>query len=455
VGSSDVLHVVRATLRRHAMLAGGERVLIGLSGGADSTALTVVLAALAAEWHLDLRALHVDHRLRADSGRDAEAAQALGRRLGIPVDVVAVEVERRGSLEEAARRARHAALEAHADLVAADRIALGHTADDQAETVLMRALEGCGVRGLAGIPATRGRLIRPLIGLRRPDLVAMLEREAIGWIEDPSNRDPRFLRNRIRHGALPQLAAIHGGDVVAALNRVAAQARDVVATLERQAADELARAATLGGDEITMPRTVLSSLPRGVAAEVLRQAAARLGSRAPLRAWAHRGLGRLLADPPPCHGFRLGAVSLEVSGALLRVARVARVGLPSRGVPVPGAVPLPEAGVVLEARLLDARGYAVPRDPRRVAFDADALASPLLVRARRRGDRFRPFGSSGERRLKAFLADAKVPRWERDSVPVIEAGGEIAWVGGLRRAALAPLTSRSRRVLELALKPLA
>jgi len=451
-----VVDTVRRTILRHAMLAGGERVLVALSGGADSSALLAVLVALAPEFRLDVHALHVDHRLRPDSACDAEAARALGRRLGVPVDVVAVDVERGGSLEDAARRARLAALESHAARLGAHRIALGHTADDQAETVVMRLLEGSGIRGLAGIPPVRGRLIRPLIAARRRDLAAMLESAGIPWVEDPTNRDRRFLRNRVRHDVLPALAGVHGGDAVPALARVAERARETVAALERVAAMELERLGVEDADgALTLPRAALAALPGAVAAEALRQAAARLGSRSPLRAWAHRGLARVLAEPPPRRAFRLGGVAVEVSGPSVRVARRAARRLPARTLPVPGSVALPEAGLLVEARVVEAAGYRLPSDPDRVAFDADALGTPLVVRGRRRGDRFRPFGGAGERRLKTFLIDAKVPRWERDRLPVIEAGGEIAWVAGLRRADLAPVTARSRRVVELALKTLA
>jgi tRNA(Ile)-lysidine synthase len=118
-------------------------------------------------------------------------------------------------------------------------------------------------------------------------------------------------------------------------------------------------------------------------------------------------------------------------------------------------VVLPEAGITLQTRLLPAAGYRVPRDPRRAAFDADALAEPLSVRGRRRGDRFQPFGAAGERRLKTLLIDAKVPRWERDRWPLVEAAGTIVWVSGLRRSAAAPVTSATRRIMELELTPLA
>jgi tRNA(Ile)-lysidine synthase len=435
------------------MLAGGDAVLIALSGGADSVALLVLLHRLAPEWGLRLHALHVDHGLRPESGLDAEFVRGLCGRLGVPLDVVRVTVPETGSVEAAARAARYAALEAAAEGLGARRIAVGHTADDQAETVLMRIIEGAGVRGLAGIPPVRGRIVRPLIGESRAALVAMLREAKVDWVEDASNRDPRFLRNRIRHELLPLLAVSYRHDVAAALRRLGRLARETTDALDRMAGLELARlAVTDGGDALVLPLPALAALPRPVAAEILRQASTRLGARAPLRAWAHRGLRRILDAPSPRRAFRLGGVTIETSCGRLRLGSRPAPALAPRELAVPGVVALPEAGLVLEATVRPRSGYAVPRDPHRVAFDAGAVPGTLLVRARRPGDRLVPFGSSAERRLKTILIDAKVPRWERGRVPIVEATGEILWVAGLRRAALAPVTEATATVVELSLR---
>jgi tRNA(Ile)-lysidine synthase len=444
---------VERTLRRHAMLAGGETVLVAVSGGADSVALLAVLTGLAPAWRLTLHALHVDHGLRPDSGRDAAHVRELGARLGVPVHVERVQVGP-GSVEAAARAARYAALETWAVRLGADRIAVGHTADDQAETVLMRVLGGAGVRGLAAIPPVRGRIIRPLIEVRRQALREALTAEGLDWLEDPSNRDPKFLRNRIRHELLPLLAAAYRADVVPALADVARRSRETIDALDRAAAVELARLASVATDALTLSRAALAALPAPVAAEALRQAAARFGSRAPLRAWAHRGLRRVLSSAPPRRPFRLGGVSIEVSGDRVRVGARPTVALAPRALPVPGRVELPEIGRVLEARLLPAAGYAVPRTPDRAAFDAAFVPPALTVRPRRPGDRFHAFGG-GERRLKSLLIDAKVPRWDRLRLPVVEADGRILWLAGLRRGAAAPVTTTTREVVELCLIPLA
>src|SRR5881409_814265 len=302
------------------MLAGGETVLVAVSGGADSVALLHLLSGLAADWRLRLHVLHVDHQLRAESAADADFVRALGARLGIPVDVATVAVDRRGSLEAAARSARYAALEACATRIGAERIALGHTADDQAETVLMRLVQGAGVRGLSGIPPVRGAIIRPLIELRRSALEPELERAGLAWVEDASNRDPKFLRNRIRHELLPLLSDSYNPEIATALVRLSSLARETVGALDRAAEAELDRLAVWGDRAATLRLEALRALPRPVAAEVLRQAAARLGSRAPLRAWAHRGLKRVFAVPAPRRPFKLGGVTVEVSGSLARLA---------------------------------------------------------------------------------------------------------------------------------------
>ena len=436
------------------MLAGGETVLIAVSGGADSVALLHLLLELSPGWRLRLHVLHVDHQLRAESAADADFVRDLGARLGVLVDVATVAVDRRGSLEAAARAARYAALDVCAARVGAERIAVGHTADDQAETVLMRLLQGAGVRGLAGIPPVRGRIVRPLIEMRRSALETELRRAGLAWVDDRTNRDPKFLRNRIRHELLPLLADSYNPEVAASLVRVAAVARETVSALDLAAGAELDRLAVWSDRAATLKLDALRALPRPVAAEVLRQGAARLGSRAPLRAWAHRGLKRVLAVPAPRRPFRLGGVTVEISGALARLATASPEPLIERTVAVPGRTELPEIGQALEARLVGADAYAIPRETSRVAFDADELGVPLVVRARRRGERFVAFGGS-ERRLKSLLIEAKVPRWDRARVPVILAGGTIVWIGHLRRGAAGRVTARTRRVLELALVPLA
>jgi tRNA(Ile)-lysidine synthase len=448
------------TVRRHAMLRGGETVLVALSGGADSVALTDVLAALAATLGLTLHAVHVHHGLRgAEADRDAEFSRAVATWLGLPFHLERVALGARGAawegLEAEARRVRHAALVARAAALGADRIATGHTADDQAETVLMRLLQGAGPRGLGGIAPARGAYVRPLLEFRRAAIEAHLRSRGLAWVEDTTNRDPAFLRNRVRHDLVPFLAARWDEDAVAALGRGAAVARALVADLERAAVAELDRLAVGDAAALVIDVPAIRALPEDLAAEVLRRAALRIAPRGPaLRAAAERALRRVLAEPAPRRPVRLGRVRIERSGRRLRVGGPgAPAPVVDRAWDVPGRLVLPEIGRALEARELAAPpGYRPPRDPAIAAFDADRMPSRLAVRARRAGDRFTPFGGPGVRRLKSFLIDAGVPRWERGRVPLLEAGGEIVWVVGLRRGCAAPVTAETRRILEVTVR---
>ncbi|HEY7652830.1 MAG TPA: tRNA lysidine(34) synthetase TilS [Methylomirabilota bacterium] len=426
---------------------------MAVSGGADSVALLDVLCALREQLDLTLAAVHVHHGLRPEADVEADAVRRLCDDLGVACHVERVTVRQAppwDGLEAESRRARHAAWERVARAMAAARVATGHTADDQAETVLMRLLQGAGPRGLGGIAPARGRLISPLIETRRDAIVEHLRIRGLAWIEDPTNRDPRFLRNRIRHDLLPFMAELTGTSVVEALCRSAAAARALVADLDARARADLLRLATREAAGFTLDTATLEQRPIELAAEMLRQAAALLGETRPLRGPAQRALRKLLAKAPRRRAVRLGRLVAERSGHRLRVGPAALPAVTTRAWPVPGVLDMPEIECRLTARVFTrSADYVVPRDAARAAFDADALPPALTVRARRRGDVFSPFGAAGRRRLKSFLIDAGVPRWARPRTPLVEAGGEIIWVAGVRRGRIAPVTAATARILEL------
>ena len=429
---------------------------MAVSGGPDSVALLDVLCALRAPLALALSVAHVHHGLRPEADAEADAVERLCERLGVACRVERVTV-RRGppwdGLEAESRRARHAALARAAHAVGAARIATGHTADDQAETVLMRLLQGAGPRGLGGIAPVRGALVSPLIETRRAEIVAHLDARGLTAAEDASNRDPRFLRSRIRHDLLPFMAELTGGSVVEALARSAAAARAVVADLEARARADLERLAARDSAGFVLDVGRLEAQPIELAVETIRQAAVRLGETRPQRGPAQRALRRLLGEAPRRRAVRLGRLVVERSGRRLRVGPPDLPAVATRAWEAPGVLDLPEVGGRLTARIFP-RGpdYVVPRERGRAAFDADLLPAALTVRARRHGDVFAPFGATGLRRLKPFLIDAGVPRWQRPRTPLVEAAGDIVWVAGVRRGRRAPITAATTRILELALE---
>jgi tRNA(Ile)-lysidine synthase len=451
---------VGETIRRHGLLGPGDTVLVAVSGGSDSVALLDVLRRLAPALDLRLHVIHVHHGLRPEADGEAAWVADLCARWGVPCRLERVHVaERRHGArwpgpEGAAREARHAAFGAAARRVGARRIATGHTADDQAETVLMRLLQGAGPRGLAGIAPVRGPYVRPLLEVRRAEVRAHLAARGLSWLEDPSNRDPAFLRNRLRHEVLPWLEEALGPDVAGALARGGAVARAALADLESRARAILGRVGRPVPRGLVLPREPLAALPRDLALEVLRGAALRVESSATWRGAVRRRLAGLLAAGPEGAAFRLGAVSFEASGDWLRVGAPAAPIRPRRW-RLDGMLRLDEAGLVLAARRRPCPpGFSPSRDPRAAIFDAGAVPDEVLVRGWRPGDRLLPLGERGPRSLKGLLAH--LPRWERRQVPVLEADGEILWAAGVRRGSGAPVTAATHCILEVTLaSPLA
>ncbi len=246
MSSEEVLAQVRRTATAERLFHRGDRVVVGISGGPDSVGLLHLLQALRPVWALHLHLAHLDHGLRKASGRDAELVRCLGQRLSLPSTIercdVGARCAREGwSLEDGARRVRYQFLLDVARRERATRVVLAHTADDQAETVLMRLIRGAGLLGLGAMPFARPLgggiwVVRPLLEVWRTDLMTYLRKASIPYVDDPTNRDPRFLRNRIRHQLLPLLERDYHPNMKAALVQLAEVCRGDYAYLQ-QAAD--------------------------------------------------------------------------------------------------------------------------------------------------------------------------------------------------------------------------
>jgi len=286
---ADFLNTVRSTIEKHRMLKSGDRVLVGVSGGPDSLALLSSLAALRDSFGLVLRAAYVDHGLRpAACRREAALVKRLGRLWGVPVDILRGKVRRSGgeSLEAAARAVRYQALVELAVRNRCRKIALGHTRDDQAETVLMWLLRGTGTTGLAGIPPVRDlerpaagrsiKIIRPLIESSRAEVEATLRDHRIRALQDRSNRSVKFLRNRIRHELLPLLERQYNPRMRDHLSRLAEILRTDLDWIESQGKAAFRQLARVGEGRVRLDRIQLICLPAALRRTVLRLAIEKL-----------------------------------------------------------------------------------------------------------------------------------------------------------------------------------
>ncbi|APG23901.1 MAG: tRNA lysidine(34) synthetase TilS [Syntrophotalea acetylenica] len=412
-----------------------DRILVGVSGGVDSVVLLDLLWQAAGKLQLEIRAAHLDHCMRSESCRDAEFVRELCLRLQVPlslgcIDVPTLAAQRKRGLEEAARDARRDFLLRTARLEGCRFVALGHHRDDQAETFMHRLLRGSSLSGLACMRLRSDPFIRPLLTFSRSDILQYRDSRQLGHVEDLSNADPSFTRNRLRHELLPLLREYNPriDHHLAALSRRIAVEEDY---WEQQVGDAMASLCVAGDDGLWLCCNALELLHPALRLRVLRAALERL--RGDLR-----GIGapHLEALQNLLHGARPEAeVHLPGAWAARRYDRLwmrTTPPLPRQGfavaIPGPGVYDFPGGGQLHVTLQADCGG-----ETRWVAeFDAALVRFPLQVRSFRPGDRFYPSGAPGHRKLKDFFIDAKLPREVRQALPLVVAD-EIIWLPGLRR----------------------
>jgi len=439
-----LLDVLRDAVRRHELVSRGDTVLVAVSGGADSVALLAALVELRAELGIAVAVGHLDHGLRGDeSVADRVFVERLAVERGLRVRSEAVRLPP-GNVEAEARRARYAFLERAADELGAAKIATAHTADDQAETVLLRLLRGAGRRGLGGIRPRRGRIIRPLILCDRVQVRSFLVDHGLSWRRDRSNFDFALHRTRVRLGYLPALAREFNPRLARALACLADVIREEDALLDRLAA-AAGRAPELN---LAMLRAIESPLAR----------------RAVLRWWRRHGSGR-----------RLGFSHVEAALALARREGEGEVRVPGGAIvrhrtgmiftagetepsPTPYALTL-TMGETLEVpggwrlRLAEEPPGTIGGGDTVCVLDGDRVAEPLTVRNRRPGDRVRAHGLGGRATIKRLFIARGVPRALRANYPLVLTGNEILWVPGCARSERALVGAETRRMLVIRCDP--
>jgi tRNA(Ile)-lysidine synthase len=418
-------------------------VLVACSGGADSLALL----ALAVHAGLDVTAGHVDHGLHPERALDIGVVETAATQLGVPVVRVAVSIDASANIEARAREARYRALREMADVTRSVYIFTGHTLDDQAETVLLAMLRGSGLNGLAGIPARRGALVRPLLSIRRRETLELCR--TLGWapVEDPMNFDVAFTRVWLRREVLPALIRGADRDLVAVLARQADIARDDAEALDALAAELLVDAVASSPESTGgLPVAVLCSAPRAVA-------------RRALRTWLPAPVGAEMIDAVLAvamgHGravdvgggrrVRRSAGRLVVEPSFEATTETSRVG--SRvdvALPMPGSVRFGE--LVVRTRIDRAAPFGWPDGRRTCVVDADAIGSDIVVRLPDPGERFRPVGFDGTKTVAAARSESGITADLRHTLPVVaRSDGTIVWVLGYRGAHPARVTASTRR----------
>jgi tRNA(Ile)-lysidine synthase len=432
------------------MIARGDSILVAASGGPDSTALLHALDEIGRKKAAAIAVAHLHHGLRGrEADRDADFAARQAASLGLDfysehVDAAAYRRRHRLSTEEAARRLRYDFLLRTAERRSFSKIALGHNADDNAESVLMFLFRGAGPRGLAGISPRQGRFIRPLIELPREEIRSFLARRKIPFVLDSTNADLRFVRNRIRHELIPHLTAAYNPNLIETLLRHSKVIGAEEKWLEALTAERFEEALLFRDpDRVELSVSQVAAFDKAACRRVLRKAVAELTGD--LRRIGFRHI----------EAIRRMVIQKKGSGeiALPRGVRAVRCydrlsvryqrGEPSDApsdfsvlVNGPGHVRIPGRSQSLRLTLCASADAAeIARSGHRVVFfDMGKLDFPVTVRNLRPGDRFRPLGMTGTQKVSDFFVNRKVPRQLRWTCPVLVSGGNIAWVVGHRMA---------------------
>ena len=448
-----VIERVLKTITRYNMLPRASHVTVAVSGGPDSVCLLEVLRELAPRLGLKLSVAHFNHRLRgAESDEDERFVAKLAARGGLRCYCASANVARaKDNLEQAARRARRAFF---AELIRkgyTDRVALGHTRDDQAETVLFRLLRGSGLAGLAGIyPVTADGYVRPLIDITRAEVEEFLRSRGLEWREDSTNRDPRFARNRIRESLLPQLRREWNPRIADALANLADLAHEEErwwrAEIDRLAADLLEHKS----EGIEVRAGALAGLPRAVARRLIRLAMAEV--KGDLRRIEYPHVEQVLELAGRANGEgRLRLPDLNVTRSFDWV-RIARASPPEAFAPVslvvPGTYASPGGGSALRFEVAG-KTRAGLCATLKAELSLRLIPAPLELRGWRPGDHYRPAGQSRDRKLKEMFQRARVPSWRRPFWPIVTGGGKIVWARDFGAAAEFAAGGKRGQVLQV------
>ncbi|HUW64432.1 MAG TPA: tRNA lysidine(34) synthetase TilS [Spirochaetia bacterium] len=453
---------VRRTIGKYRMIAPGQTVLVAASGGPDSMALLYMLHSLQSELGCRLAVAHFNHLTRgAASDADQELVEDMAGNLGIACYVgrydVPGAVRPGSSLQVVAREMRYRFFRETASRAGAARVALGHQADDQAETVLQNMLRGSGTTGLRGIPPCRDIFVRPLIEVRRADIMSFLKTSGLPYRDDASNFKTVYTRNRVRLELIPFLESGYNPRVVETLNRLAAICREDEEFLENQAQAAFGRISSRTGPRLLLDLGALAELPGALSGRVVRTTWEELRGRPGDLSYVQVRAVMSLAT----RGQTGGVVQLPGGVRVTRTYTHLSFGWPPDGIPeginirrldLPGRTPLPELDLAIAVAFPPSPPSWRELPPTEAVLDYDRTGGELFVRRRVNGDLFWPMGLPGRIKLKKFFIDRKVPREERDRVPLVCTPDDIVWVAGIAPGYPYRVTENTRRFLHLRLE---
>ena len=460
-----LLNQVRKTIDRYHLLEKGDRLIVGVSAGMDSMVLFYLLNTFRQEFDLSLIVAHINHGLRPEeSEKEAELVQKESGRLGLPFEYGQFNVkefQRVGgiSLQDAARRIRFHFFKGLLSKYDAQKIALGHHADDQVETILLRLMRGSGLKGLKGmLPIREGRVIRPLLEVGREEIESFARERGIPYLLDSSNLEKNYLRNRLRLNLIPMIEREYQPNFRGVIMRASAILREENDYLERRAVEAYEGIVQERKDAVSFRFSEYQSLHQAIQRRVVQRMLERIYRREmPGEEGEWLDVNQIfnkLSQPAPSFVFELPhGIFIEKRYDIVSLVKGEIRPIPPFEIELaaPGRTFIEEVGkeVVIEEGRWGDKLKGLMGDHGTALLDCQNLQFPLRMRNFRPGDRFQPLGVKGTQKVKEFFIDHKIPRFERPGILLLISGEMIAWVAGHRIDERVKVTEKTERVLRV------
>ncbi len=439
-----MIRKVENYIKKTGMLNRGEKILVGCSGGPDSTALLYILNTLSAKWEWKIAVFYLNHGIRKEAGIEAKFVEKTAEKLSLPfyidrIDAVSYSKIHKLSLEEGARELRYRAFEKIKDEVSADKVAVGHNLSDNVETFLMRLFQGAGI-GLSGIQPIFKYIVRPLLIVSRDEILKFLHRHNIDYLTDISNYSEAFLRNKIRMDILPYIESLFP-NVQVTINRSERNISDIVFALkERLKTENIIQESEKW---VSIKKNAFFQLPDGARFIILNLSLQKLGMQNRLKR-AHLEKIDALKERGGTIKISTGTIYIGEEIFIYRDDYLQKDN--AKTLSIPGLTKFGNFSIKTEIvkNIPDIKNGDF-------YFDIDRITSPLTVRAKKTGDRIVPFGMEGEKKIKKVFIDKKIPRPLRDMYPVIEDKKGIL-IGAGTRTNRARIMKKTNRILKISIK---
>lgn len=448
----DNFDILRNIVKRCIFIR-GELILAAVSGGPDSVAMLHALHTHSSELGISLHVAHINHEIRGEqSNLDEEFVRKLAQMLRLPItighaNVPAMCAELHVGVEEAARIARHAFLRKTAESICANKIAIAHTADDRAETILLNILRGCGIDGLGAMQPIDGLIARPLIETYRCDIDAYISKHALPYRIDETNLDTTFARNRVRHELIPSLEREFNPAIKSALNRlgeIAASQSNLMRSLSESALHEIARLDGLDG-------SLFANLPEAIQFQIVRREIEKL--KGDLSDVTFEQIRSIVASVTQGNEFTFtlptGRIYASYKGGILRFFCQNEPDQASsfeQALKIPGKAYIPEIGLTLNCAIID-NPTMQKLSIDEAMIDTSSVVGTLRVRNMKPGDHIVPLGMTGKKKLQDVFVDKKIPRQKRAKVAVVADDEKILWVVGIVSSETGKITKATKKAI--------